>query len=942
MINKLKFPTIVGALLLFSQMNAQVLDDSFPVLTPLDISQMRFAIEGQNKTIYYSGSIDFYNDTKVPGIVRLQENGQLDPSFSLDYLSDASIGHIAFKSNGNIVLHGFNNQKASYELIELTANGSYINSILTPLPNSVRDMIVLPNDEIILTDDHKLVKYDLDLQIDDTFIVETDGTVNSLNNDDESIIIGGNFNDINDHDYPGIGIIDFNGNINTDFKPSASENLGISQILIDDNSQLYLKADYSSKRIIRMNMLGEIDEQFQIDFTGYSLNGNIQLLGDGIVIKVNNYTPEEGSKYFLWKINDNGTRDENFSFELQSWDAHILTTQNLDVYVSGGMKDGNELGITKISNNTIDSSFESSTLAYGHFNIINVGDERALLQSQFRSVNGFANDGLLLIDTSGQIIESFRPELPTRLLRAGIFENDIIYMASPESIILYNDLGEQLKEFEFPDDFVPNSIEQVELFKNDGIIILANDQLFVYDNLGNIDEHFEELTFEGISRLNVNSDNEIILGSYSGSVTLNKEELSSIVKINSNGSIVENFNSQIDLDGPVRRIASLESGNIAIVGGYTTLNESPISSIFILNKDGDLIKDISDSYEFSQIINFRNEFYYTPNYETVNNESNGAIIDYNLNGFNNLSAIGAISASKLNQNCLFVVGSFYTGEGFTAFSEVKKLKFTDYFPVIKSFSINEIDEDKPFDVTLDLFEIEDFDSEIEDIKIDVLDGTHYQFSGTYVIPENNFNGELVLRVKVSDESDHSQTAQFKINVTPVNDAPTALSSLTEFAGTQGELIEMTLADFSAEDVDNTYPDDFTLKILAGTHYETLASGIQTSIDFSGNLTVPVAVNDGEFNSDTLQLTIPIALIAATPDLHSIQLFPNPATDYINFKNSPGDLSIIIRDLNGKELLKETPRNNDHCLDIRNLPNGNYLLELNSSENQYQQKIIIKH
>ena len=235
-----------------------------------------------------------------------------------------------------------------------------------------------------------------------------------------------------------------------------------------------------------------------------------------------------------------------------------------------------------------------------------------------------------------------------------------------------------------------------------------------------------------------------------------------------------------------------------------------------------------------------------------------------------------------------------------------------------------------------------YDSEIEDIKIDVLDGTHYQFSGTYVIPENNFNGELVLRIKVSDESDHSQTAQFKINVTPVNDAPTALSSLTEFAGTQGELIEMTLADFSAEDVDNTYPDDFTLKILAGTHYETLASGIQTSIDFSGNLTVPVAVNDGEFNSDTLQLTIPIALIAATPDLHSIQLFPNPATDYINFKNSPGDLSIIIRDLNGKELLKETPRNNDHCLDIRNLPNGTYLLELNSSKNQYQQKIIIKH
>jgi len=144
-------------------------------------------------------------------------------------------------------------------------------------------------------------------------------------------------------------------------------------------------------------------------------------------------------------------------------------------------------------------------------------------------------------------------------------------------------------------------------------------------------------------------------------------------------------------------------------------------------------------------------------------------------------------------------------------------------------------------------------------------GSNYTVSGTRITPTANYNGTLTVPVKVNDGSADSPTFNVQVQVKPVDDAPviTGQQSLTTPEDTP---LQITLSKILVTDIDNNYPADFALNVLASTdpNYTVSSNKVIPAANFNGTLTVPVVVSDGTLSSNTFNLTVTVTPVNDAP------------------------------------------------------------------------------
>lgn len=143
-------------------------------------------------------------------------------------------------------------------------------------------------------------------------------------------------------------------------------------------------------------------------------------------------------------------------------------------------------------------------------------------------------------------------------------------------------------------------------------------------------------------------------------------------------------------------------------------------------------------------------------------------------------------------------------------------------------------------------------------SIEIFEGEHYTFSGSSVTPDSNFSGELEVPIRVVDGRKHSKKFKLKITVRQkeqVNIAPLIIGQFP-VTGEQDKPVVISLSKLIVVDLDNRYPQDFTLKILPG-NYTVNNNSITPQANFSGTLTVMVVVNDGKNDSRSFPLQVVI-------------------------------------------------------------------------------------
>jgi len=93
-------------------------------------------------------------------------------------------------------------------------------------------------------------------------------------------------------------------------------------------------------------------------------------------------------------------------------------------------------------------------------------------------------------------------------------------------------------------------------------------------------------------------------------------------------------------------------------------------------------------------------------------------------------------------------------------------------PVINGYNNAVCDEDNNITLQITHLQVTDVDNSISDLKLLVFDSANYSIvSGTTIKPDLNFNGFMLVYVKVSDGKDTTALYPMRVTVNPVNDKP---------------------------------------------------------------------------------------------------------------------------------------------------------------------------
>ncbi len=138
----------------------------------------------------------------------------------------------------------------------------------------------------------------------------------------------------------------------------------------------------------------------------------------------------------------------------------------------------------------------------------------------------------------------------------------------------------------------------------------------------------------------------------------------------------------------------------------------------------------------------------------------------------------------------------------------------------------------------------------------------------------------------------------------------------------------------------TIPNDWSLINGQGTS----AIGVTVGSD-SGDIICIPSNECGEGEASLLNVEVQILSITDNDFINAIKIYPNPANNnlFIELKNIQGNTSILIRDIQGKALLKTEIDSNSAVtqIDISNLKTGIYLIQLTNEDRTHLKKLIVK-
>ncbi len=209
--------------------------------------------------------------------------------------------------------------------------------------------------------------------------------------------------------------------------------------------------------------------------------------------------------------------------------------------------------------------------------------------------------------------------------------------------------------------------------------------------------------------------------------------------------------------------------------------------------------------------------------------------------------------------------------------------------------------------------------------------------------EGNLEGTFELIA--IDENGASSMQTVAVMVTPVNDPPTITDYLGAATVPGNRSLAFSLTDFTVTDVDNAFPDDFTLTILAGENYEVNGSAISPAQDFVGTITVVVTVNDGELDSEEFSIEVEVTEPLGfdyNAFLRDFSIYPNPTHDHLKISGKGGStFSLAIFTLQGKEVLNmELVGGTEQRIDLSTLTPGVYLLKVRDEQQEGSMQLVV--
>lgn len=520
------------------------------------------AVQADGK-ILISGNFTFYNVTPVSSLVRINANGSIDNTFTPpNYIR----GKISVLPSGKIL--GINSDGDIYRLnstgiLDNSFNFSYTGTEydclnIYPLPNGKIMASVLFKNSLSTIDDDviKLVRLNSDGSSDNTFYIGS-GTITAYYLDkyavqpDGRLLVGGFFVYYNEKVVRSAMRLYADGTYDPSFNGGTTGSDGeVNDIMLQPDGKIIIEGTFSEyndvpTRLARLNANGTIDTSFACNISTYANPRPINALAlqpDGkILVGGNTFLGSGGSNTFK-RLNSDGSIDSSFNYTIITETINAIAVQpDGKILISGKFPTffpfPSDYKVVRVNaNGTVDTTFDANSKGNSYiYNIIIQPDGKIVLSGAFTTYNNTIAVHMVRLEANGTIDTTFNVGLG--------FDN------MPNSIVLQPD----------------NKIVACGSFSSfNG---MPTNRLVRLNPNGTIDPTFNigSGPSSSVYTIALQLDGKILAGGLF--TTFNNQAKYFIVRLNSNGSLDNSFNTVGG--GPDYRVSKIimQADGKPIIGG---------------------------------------------------------------------------------------------------------------------------------------------------------------------------------------------------------------------------------------------------------------------------------------------------------------------------------------------------------------------------------------
>ncbi len=647
----------------------------------------KISVQNDGKIII-CGDFTKYNGVSINRIARLNADGTLDETFVIGIGANSSVYTTSIQNDGKIIVGGnfteFNSITRNY-IARINSDGSVDNSFVgaSVINANVNSSTIQSDGKIIITGNFKtnvsnipnrnrVARLNSDGTLDATFTPTNgaDATVSiSTIQNDGKILIGGHFTSYNDAFVFRLVRLNTDGSLDNTFRytgstSSPNRNYFVSSIVIQSDGKMmvggtFLKSDGSiDNSVIRINSDGSVDNTFIPDLGTNGSVSSISLQQDGKILIGGNFTSYNNKgRSYIARLNSDGVLDSTFLKEVVGdFVKKIALQQDGKILIGGGFTSYNGEACNSIarlnSDGSIDHTFNSGDGANSTIQAIAIqADGKILIGGKFTVFNSLARNYITRLNADGSVDTTFKIGLGSNgyvqsiavqndgnIILGGCFssfngytKNNIVRLFSDGTIDSSFDFGTGANG-------CVNSI----VLQNDGKIIVCGNftkyDVLTNKNILRLDsDGFLDITFRPAKEVNGNiqnvavySDGKIIVSGLFFNSSLNRQ-LNGIIKLNTNGSLDNTFNSTLSAEDYINpqtiySLDLLKDGKIVIGGCFTSCQSRTRNKLAVIDQNGNL----DASYDFAVGAD--------DNVNTIAVQCDGKIlIGGNFNSFNGLT-----------------------------------------------------------------------------------------------------------------------------------------------------------------------------------------------------------------------------------------------------------------------------------------------------------------
>lgn len=427
-------------------LRAQTLDPGFAATSMFRTANIEAAAQQADGKLVVSGTFIRVNGTAASGIVRLNPDGTLDPSFSLNVQGSAQAlailpgGQIVAATTTSFVVGG----QTYRNVLKINADGTLASGFSpgagasSSAGSGVRAMSVQPDGKVLLggtftsyngVTTPRLVRLNADGSVDQAFVsalgngFDSDIAVLKLQADGK-ILVGGRFTSANGSSRRHLVRLLSTGALDTGYNPvsSSGSSFGVMRLALDPvtGQAVAIGLGQSTFVPMRLNLDGSVDPTFQAQNVSSSncltvgAYANAQLAVDASRSVLLSRGCNTGGISYLVRYTANGTYDNLFDLAaaVNGPVNVLLPLSNSQMLIGGDFNRFNVLSgynLLMVSSQAVPSATFQPTLdAAGMVNrVLQQPDGKLLVGGLFREINGLAAVNLVRLNTDGTLDSSF-------------------------------------------------------------------------------------------------------------------------------------------------------------------------------------------------------------------------------------------------------------------------------------------------------------------------------------------------------------------------------------------------------------------------------------------------------------------------------------------------------------------------------------------------------